>query len=433
MGEQPHRHEVEGVGDGGLVLENGTLLEPMREPVSDAAVWICAGRVAYAGPRSGLPRRPAGAQRVDVRGGFIAPGFVDLHVHGGGGADTMEASMEGLRRMSLAHAACGTTTLLCTTVTASEPQLTAAIRAARSAASAAAEALAQAVPGEGGGEAAGIWGARIVGVHLEGPYLNPERKGAQNPAYMRDPSLAELARLVEAGGSPPAEFEGRPFVRLMTLAPERRGALEAVRWLRQAGVAVALGHSAADETTVREAIEAGASQVTHLFNGMPPFHHRSPGLSGVALADDRLVVQLIPDGVHVHPTALRVAFRARGPCGIALITDALAPMGLGEGRFRLGDFEVEVRDGACRLEDGTLAGSILGLGDGVRNMVRWAGATVAEAVTMASRVPAACLGVSEKLGTLRAGAMGDAVVLEPDDCRVVLTVLGGRIVFRRGL
>lgn len=409
----------------GLVIENGTLYEPFRPPVPDAAIWISRGRVAYAGPRAGLPREAAGEAAVDARGGFIAPGFVDIHVHGGGGADTMEASVDGFRRMSLAHAAAGTTTLVCTTVTAREADLLAAVRAARAAA--------RAGGGEGDDETREAWGARIAGVHLEGPYLNPERKGAQNPAYMRDPSPEEMARLLEAGEPPLPEPSGHPFVCLMTLAPERRGGLEAIRWLRRAGVAVALGHSAAPEQTVLEAIEAGASQVTHLFNGMPPFHHRTPGLSGVALADDRLVVQLIPDGVHVHPTALRVAFRARGPGGIALITDALAPMGLGEGHFRLGEFEVEVRDGACRLPDGTLAGSILGLGDGVRNMVRWAGATVGEAVAMASRVPAACLGWSDRLGSLCPGAMGDAVVLEPEDLRVVLTVVGGRVVFRRGL
>ena len=408
--------------DHALLIENGVLVEPFEPPVQDAAVLIEAGVVAFAGPRRELPPRAAGAARLDAGGGYVAPGFVDIHVHGGGGADTMDATPEGLRLMSLAHARAGTTALLCTTVTASLEQLLAAERAVVEAAR-----RQRAWWGEGAAAAAGQgegWGARIAGIHLEGPYLNPERKGAQNPAYMRDPSLDELEALMEA-----SRLDGEPLLRLMTIAPERQGAIEAIRWLVSRGVAVAVGHSAVDEERLEQAIEAGASQVTHLFNGMPPFHHRTPGLAGAALADDRLIAQVIADGVHIHPTALKVAYRARGARGLALVTDALAPMGLGEGRFRLGEFEVEVRGGACRLPNGTLAGSIQGLDQLVRRMVQVVGVPLAEAVAMASRVPAASVGLGGRAGTLRPGAWGDVVVLDRETLAVRATVVAGRTVF----
>lgn len=409
------------VSDPTLVIEGGTLVEPFEPPVADGAVLIEGGEVAFSGPRRELPARARGLPRLDAAGGYIVPGFVDIHVHGGGGADTMDASPDGLRAMTRAHASAGTTALLCTTVTAPQEALLAAERAVVEAARRQRAWWASGGPG-GGGEA---WGARIAGIHLEGPYLNPERKGAQNPDYMRDPRLDELQALLDA-----SRLDGQPLLRLMTIAPEREGALEAIRWLVGRGVAVALGHSAVDGERLEAAIRAGATQVTHLFNGMPPFHHRTPGLAGAALADDRLVAQLIADGVHIHPTALKVAYRARGARGLALVTDALAPMGLGEGRFRLGEYEVEVRGGACRMLDSTLAGSIQGLGDLVRRMATEVGAPLPDAVAMASRVPADAVGLGGRAGTLRPGAWGDAVVLDPRSLQVRATVVGGRVVFR---
>ncbi len=405
-----------------MVIEGGTLVEPFEPPVEDGAVLIEGGSVTYSGPRRRLPGRAAQLPRLDAGGGYIVPGLVDVHVHGGGGVDTMDASPDGLRAMSRAHARAGTTSLLCTTVTAALEPLLEAERAVVEAARRQRAWWRGQAPGpdEGG------WGARIAGIHLEGPYLNPERKGAQNPDYMREPDLRELQALLEA-----SRLDGEVLLRLMTMAPEREGALEAIEWLVSHGVAVAVGHSAVDGERLEAAIRAGASQVTHLFNGMPPFHHRTPGLAGAALSDERLVAQLIADGVHIHPAALRVAYRARGARGIALVTDALAPMGLGEGRFRLGEYDVEVRGGACRMLDGTLAGSIQGLGEMVRRMVQEVGAPLADAVAMASRVPADSVGLAGRAGTLRPGAWGDAVVLDAGGLEVRATVVAGRVVYRR--
>ncbi|WP_324717300.1 N-acetylglucosamine-6-phosphate deacetylase [Carboxydochorda subterranea] len=411
------------------VIEGGTLIHPLRPAVPDGAVVIRGDTIVYAGPMAELDAAvPPDATRVDASGGYVVPGWVDVHVHGGGGADTMDASPEGLRRMTLAHAAAGTTALLCTTVTASLEQTVEAERAVAEAYRMQRRWWKQApgsqVTGPGDPEA---WGARIAGIHLEGPYLNPERKGAQNPAYMRDPDLAELQRMLDASKA----ADGEVLLRLVTMAPERAGSEAAIRWLAAHGVQVAVGHSAAEGEVLERAIEAGAGQVTHLFNGMAPFHHRTPGLAGAALADERLVAQLIADGVHVHPVALKVAYRARGARGIALITDALAPMGLGEGRFRLGDFEVVVKDGACRLPDGTLAGSILGLGQAVQHMVRWAGATLADAVAMASWTPALSVGLGGELGSLRPGARGDVAVLDAGSLEVRTTIVAGHVVYQR--
>lgn len=402
-----------------MTLEGGTLIDPSPGGVGrvpDARVVIRDGVVVYAGPRRGAPEdEGAAAPTVDAGGGWIIPGLVDVHVHGGGGADTMDGSVEGLRAMTQAHARAGTTAILCTTVTASQEQLLDAERAVVEAARRQRERW-----GEDG------WGARIAGIHLEGPYLNPERKGAQNPAHMRNPSVAEMEALQEASLLP---GEG-PLWRLMTIAPERPGGVDAIRWMALRGVAASIGHSTAEGETLEAAIAAGARQVTHLFNGMSPFGHRAPGLVGAALSDERITAQLIADGVHVHPVALKVARRARGARGIALITDALAPMGLGEGRFRLGDFEVVVKDGACRLLDGTLAGSILGLGEAVAHMIRWAGASLEEAVAMASSTPAASVGLAAVAGTLRPGAWGDAAVLAPQTLAVRHTVVAGRLVYQ---
>lgn len=420
-----------------LVVENGTLVEPFELLVPDACVIIEDGAVSFAGPRRDAPRRADGAARLDARGGYITPGFVDIHVHGGGGSDTMDASPGGLRLMTIAHARAGTTSLLCTTVTAPLEDL---VRAERAVVEAARRQQAWWAEGEGEGDSSQApggagsrgsadwgpgWGARIAGIHLEGPYLNPERKGAQNPSYMRDPSIQELEELFEA-----SSLDGRPMLRLMTIAPERPGSIEAIRWLTARGVAVSVGHSSVEGERLEQAVRAGASQVTHLFNGMAPFHHRTPGLAGAALSDDRVVAQLIADGVHVHPAALKVAYRARGARGIALITDALAPAGLGEGRFRLGEFEVEVRGGACRMPDGTLAGSIQGLGELVRRMVQAVGVPLPEAVGMASRVPAAAVGLGGRAGTLKPGAWGDVAVLDAVTLDVRAAVVAGRVVFR---
>lgn len=372
---------------GSLVLPDGVRRGWLR--VSD-------GRIAAVG--DGPP--PAGtAPLAELGERLLAPGFVDLHVHGGDGGDFMSGDPADGERAARFHARHGTTALLATTVTASHEQLLAALAGI-------AAARRDAPPDA----------AAILGVHLEGPFLSPARRGAQSAAHLRAPDVAEAERLLAAEPG---------VVRMMTLAPELPGCDELIAWLAAHDVVPALGHSDATCEQARAALAGGGCHVTHLFNGMRPFHHREPGLAGAALADDAATCELIADGHHVHPAALRTAWRARGNDGIVLVTDAIAGAGLGDGDYELGDQPIQVRVGHAHLaDDSTLAGSTLTLDAAVANMVRLAGASVADAIRMATRTPADVLGLARK-GRLEAGCDADLVVLT-EGLDVEATMIAGR-------
>jgi N-acetylglucosamine-6-phosphate deacetylase len=261
--------------------------------------------------------------------------------------------------------------------------------------------------------------AEPLGLHLEGPFLAPERRGAHPPGHLRLPDAALVA---DEGWS----RDGG--VRLVTVAPELPGALDLVRRLVASGVVVSAGHSTASAEQAVAAIDAGVTGVTHLFNAMSPLHHRDPGLVGVALTDERVRVGIIADGLHVHPTAVALAARAVGG-RLCLVTDAVAALGLPAGRVALGAMEAFASDDGVRLADGTLAGSDLSLDRAVRNLEDFAGVSLAAAVAAATSTPAALLGLSDR-GVIAPGAMGDLVVLD-DDASVVATVVGGRVAYDR--
>ncbi len=307
--------------------------------------------------------------------GFAVPGLVDLHIHGYGGVDFATADREGYRQAGAALLAAGVTSFQPTFVTAPEANLVASLRE---------------LPKEG-------IGPRVLGAHLEGPFISPRRLGMHDARAQREPDLALLERLLAAGR-----------VTHVTLAPELEGALELVDALVARGITVACGHTDATADEAHAAFARGASVVTHLFNAMRPFAHRDPGIAGAALARDDVVVELILDGNHVADDAARLAWRAAAG-RLALVTDAIAAAGVGDGRWRLGTVEVEVRDGVVRRDDGVLAGSVLTLAGAVRNLVAL-GAPLEAAVDAATRVPARAAGRPE-LGTLAPGSVADVVVL----------------------
>jgi N-acetylglucosamine-6-phosphate deacetylase len=322
---------------------------------------------------------PPNARRV---AGVIVPGFIDIHVHGGASADFMDGSEEGDAAILAFHARHGTTALAATTLSGSQENLRAAVEAvARTAA---------ATPP----------GAEICGIHLEGPYINPRKAGAQARSAIRPPSIHELEELRAAA----------PNLRwIVTLAPEIEGARVMMEHFRSQ-VLFSIGHTAASFGDTVLALESGANHFTHLFNAMPPLHHREPGVIGAALISTEATVELIADGIHVHPAILRFVSQAL-PRRVALITDAVRACGMPDGKYRLYDLEITVAEGAARLADGTLAGSVLTMSQAVKNMVGLAGLPLEMVLPLATEVPARILGVEGRKGKLAVGYDADVVVL----------------------
>ncbi len=340
---------------------------------------------------------------------ILLPGFIDVHIHGSGGADVMDATPESLETISRFLVQHGVSGFYATTVTASHAATLAAV-----------ENVARFVGlAQSGNVEEQQPGARILGVHLEGPYISPEFPGAQNPAFIRPPSVEEFEELLAAGP-----------VRMITLAPETPGADALVEAALAAGVRVVLGHTAATFDQASAAIDAGVSQATHTYNAMTGLHHRQPGAVGATLSDDRIYAQLIADGIHVHPAAMRILVRCKGPTRTLLISDAIRAAGMPPGRYEMGRLPVIVKDGACRLEDGTLAGSVLTLDVALRNIMAAAGWSLVQAWPLTSLSPAQAMGIDGEVGRIRSGARADLTLLDAE-AQVVATVVGGKLAFLR--
>jgi len=329
-------------------------------------------------------------------GPIIAPGYVDLQVNGGYGVDVAEGP-EAIRTISRRLPETGVVAYLPTVIT-SEPDVYPSVAAAFT-------------------EAAGCAGARPLGLHLEGPFLSPRRAGAHRPDLMESADLSVLGRILDAGQ-----------VRLMTVAPDRPDALDVIRLVRSHGIAVSLGHTDATYEQFEAGADAGAMMATHLFNAMSAFGHRAPGAIGATLLDDRVTAGVIADGIHSHPASLRLAFRAKGPDRLLLVTDMVAAAGMPPGEYELGGRRVIADGRAVRLPDGTLAGAALTMDDAVRAMVRWTEATVPQALRMAAEIPGRILDVPAR--RIAVGAPADLVVLD-EGLKVKGTMIGGMWVYQR--
>lgn len=319
--------------------------------------------------------------------GLLAPGLIDLQVNGGGGVlfnDT--PTLDGVLAMAAAHRGLGTTGLLPTVITDTPAVMRAAVRAAAQAA---------AIPGSG-----------VLGVHLEGPFLNPDRRGVHQERFMRTPDETDLAQLCKL----PARFGPHARV-LLTLAPEQVPPAAITR-LAQAGIRVAGGHSAASLECAQSALRAGMSGFTHLFNAMPPLASRAPGIALAAMTDAASGCGIIVDGIHVHPAMLRLAIAAKPAGGMLLVSDSMPPAGSGIVEFMLQDRRILRRNGRLETEDGVLAGADLNLCRAVRNAVAMLGVTLQEALRMASLYPARFLGLDDRLGLLAPGYRADIVLLD---------------------
>jgi N-acetylglucosamine-6-phosphate deacetylase len=367
--------------------------------------WIrLAGNLIDAvGPGPAPEQRPPGLPVTDLNGAWLLPGFVDMHVHGGGGTSFTEGPADDARRAVEFHRGHGSTTIVASLVTA--PLADVEVRTAMLA----------------GLAREGV----IAGLHLEGPFLSAARCGAQDPRHMIAPDVAAFERLHAAAAGQ---------LRVITLAPELPGAVALIKAAVRVGVIAAVGHTDATADTTSAAVDAGASHATHLFNGMRPLHHREPGPVGALLDRDEVTCEVIADGVHLHDTAIRLAARAAGPGRLVLITDAMAAAGMPDGRYRLGSMRVDVAGGVARLAPdtepgvadatagvkgtaagpvGAIAGSTATMASVVRHAVT-AGLPVTDVVAAASTTPACVLGLGDRTGALRPGLDADLVVCDEE-------------------
>ncbi|EHR3849925.1 TPA: N-acetylglucosamine-6-phosphate deacetylase [Listeria monocytogenes] len=342
------------------------------------------------------PEKYSEETTFDGHGRLLIPGMIDVHIHGANNYDMMDGSTESIQAVSMACAKTGCTSFLVTSVSSSLEDLIQMIRQTKK------------VIGK-------EKGAKIAGIHLEGPYLNIEKKGMQNPAYLRHPNLKEMKKIFD-------EADG--LIKMVTIAPELPGGIELIDFLKKRSVVVAIAHSNATYEEAQDAFEKGASHITHCFNAMPPIHHRAPGLVAAALENDSISVQAIVDGVHLHPGIVRLIHKIKGPDKMVLTTDALQAMGVGDGEYIFGGHQVTVKEGIARLKDGTLASSTVTMNKSLKLSNEF-GIHLQDAIQMAASTPAAILGMNN-FGRIEKGYVADLVLLDKN-FEVLTTWIDGKI------
>ena len=381
-----------------LAVTAGRVMTPDRV-ILDGVVLVEGTKILEVGSRRALRFSRDEFQVVGHSQQLLAPGFIDVHTHGAMGRDVMEGTDEALEVISRFLAGHGTTSFLATTVTASPI------------------ATLQAVEALGSQVDRPLPGARMLGLHLEGPFINPEKRGAHTAKYIRRPSTLIFDQLLACSSHQ---------IKLMTVAPEVEGGLELIRFARAKGVVVSLGHSNATLEETMAAIALGAGNATHTFNAMRPFSHRDPGILGAVLTAPEIWAELIADGVHVSPAAINLCIQCKSARRILLISDAVSATGMPEGQYRLSDIEITLSGGICRTREGQLAGSTLTQDQALRNMVRWSHLPLEAVLGMLTRNPAQSLGIAESKGTLAEGRDADMVLLDRN-LRVNTTIIQGEV------
>ncbi len=404
--------------DGVKTFLRGRIVSPEGITAGQGLLEVTGRSITFSRERGMLA--PGPEHRVyDFGSNYICPGFIDLHVHGAGGTDVLDGTCEALDRMAKALAEGGTTSFLASTISASRRELEGAVKNV---------ALAK---------QKGTGGAEIIGVHLEGPFLNPRKKGAHARKNLRAPDVHELTGYLAAGAgagtgagveADTMAGAGADIVRMITLAPELPGAPEVIAFARSRGLVVALGHSVATRDQVEEACRAGLSHATHVFNAMGGLDHRELGTAGAVISLEQVTADVIPDGLHVHPEVIKILVRAKGLDRVCAVTDGIRAGGLGDGTFAWRGRRVMVRDGIARLADGTIAGSVIRMAQAVKTLVEKVGLPLEQAVRLASTNPARVLSLNSK-GVLAPGKDADITVLDAG-FKVLMTIVAGKIVYQ---
>ncbi|MHA1593748.1 MAG: N-acetylglucosamine-6-phosphate deacetylase [Candidatus Baldrarchaeia archaeon] len=384
-----------------IALIGKDVITPFKR-IRNGMVIIDGERISYVGPVIDIPSTEK-IEVIDASKYHIVPGFIDIHAHGALGCNVMDASIESLRKISEHFARHGVTAFLATTFTAPHERLLSVVKSVHMSVNSVTS------------------GAEILGIHLEGPWLNKEKAGSQPSRWLRLPSKEEFLELYKASNG---------IIRMVTIAPELKGAIEVIEIARKMGVVPSAGHTLATFECMIAAQKAGLSHITHMFNAMGAFHHRSPGPVGAGLIIDDLTADVIVDGVHVHPSVVKLLIRVKGVDKICLITDSTSFSGLKPGEYKIfGDTKVIVERGACWLPNGRLFGSVLTMDDAVRNVIKFAGIPLEDAIRMASYNPARILNMSQEMGSLTVGKVANITIIDNNIC-VKLTIVRGNIVFR---
>ena len=385
-----------------LIVTAKQLFTPL-ERIEHPLVFVEDGKIVEVVSREAR-EASRGTRLLDFGDACLAPGFIDVHVHGGGGHDVMEADPSGLNAVEQLLHRHGVTSYLPTTITAPLDETLKAV-----------ERLANAIESAGPSKDKAPR-ARPVGIHLEGPFISHIRRGVHPPENILPPTVETFQKLWEAS---------RGCVKLITIAPEVEGARAVIAEATARGVCVSMGHSDADLKAAQDGVSAGARHATHTFNAMRPLNHRDPGILAVVLMDDRVSAEIIVDGIHVDPVIVQLFLRAKGAEGAVLVTDGTAATGMPNGHYRLGSLDVEVNDGKC-TSDGKLAGSVLTMDKAVQNVMKFANCDLQNAVRLATLNPARTAGVAPQSGTITVGAFADMVALSPRG-EVRTTIVRGEV------
>ena len=332
----------------------------------------------------------------DYQNAYILPGFIDIHIHGGYGEDAMDASFEGLKHLSKSLLSEGTTSFLPTTMTQSNENIIQALQNIKNVHNDEYE------------------GAEILGVHLEGPFISEEKIGAQNPKYVQQPNVEQLKTFQEQSGD---------LIKIITFAPEKKGAKEMIESFPE--IIFSIGHSAATYEQAEQAVANGARHITHLYNGSSGFQHREPGVVGMALTNDNIHTELIVDGLHAHPASVKLAITAKGNEKFYLITDAMRAKGKPDGVYDLGGQAVTVKDGEARISSGALAGSVLKMNHGLKQLLEYSGKDLSELWRVTSLNQAIALNIDNNKGSIKEGKDADIVILD-ENFEVISTIKSGK-------